>query len=73
MPKIPAITPKKVIKKYKRLGFIHDHTTGSHFVMYHPISGKRVVIPLHLRDIPKGTLSAMLRESGINREEFLSA
>lgn len=73
MPKIPALSPKKVIKKLKRLGFIQDHITGSHIVMYHGVTGKRAVIPYHLKDIPKGTLSSILREAGVNRDEFLRA
>ena len=73
MPKIPALTPKKAIKKYKSLGFIRDHITGSHFIMWNPVTGKRAVIPYHLKDIPKGTLAGILRESGVSREEFLNA
>lgn len=72
MPKIPALSPKKVIKKLKRLGFIQDHITGSHVFMYHPDTRKRAVVPFHLRDIPKGTLGSILREAGISRDVFLS-
>lgn len=71
MPKLPSLTPKEVIKKFKKLGFSEDHQTGSHLIMYNPSSKKRVVIPFHLSDLPKGTFSAILRESGISREEFL--
>ena len=72
MPKIPSLTPKKVVQKLKKLGFIQDHITGSHIVMYHPQTQRRAVIPYHLRDIPKGTLSALLREANISRQEFLN-
>ena len=72
MPKLPSLTPKQLIKKLKRLGFIEDHTTGSHVVMYHHRSSRRAVIPFHLKDLKKGTLSAILREAGITREELLS-
>lgn len=73
MPKLPAISPKDVIKKLKKLGFVKDHQTGSHIVFYHQETDRRTVVPYHLGDIKKGTLSALLREAGIDRDEFLAA
>jgi predicted RNA binding protein YcfA (HicA-like mRNA interferase family) len=72
MPKLPQFTPKKLIKKLNRLGFVVDHTTGSHIIMYHKKGNRRAVIPYHLKDIPKGTLASLLREAGISRNELLS-
>ena len=73
MPKLPALKPKQVLKKLKKLGFIEDHTSDSHIIMYHPVSKKRAVVPYHLKDIPKGTLSSLLRETNISRDEFIKA
>lgn len=72
MPKLPALTSKQLLKKLKKLGFVKDHASGSHIIMYHPQTNRRAVVPFHLKDLPKGTLSAILRESGINRDELLS-
>ncbi|MEK7497392.1 MAG: hypothetical protein AAB656_00550 [Patescibacteria group bacterium] len=30
MPKLPSLTPKKLIQKLTRLGFVEDHQIGSH-------------------------------------------
>lgn len=73
MPKLPAIKAKEIIRKLKALGFKQDHITGSHVILYHPNTRKRAVVPYHLQDIPKGTLSSMLREAGITREEFIES
>jgi len=73
MPKLPTLKPKQVLKKLKKLGFIKDHTSGSHIIMYHPVNKKRAVIPYHLKDIPKGTLASLLREADISRDEFIKA
>lgn len=73
MPKLPAVKPKELIRKLKSLGFMEDHITGSHIILYHPVTKRRTVVPFHLKDIPKGTLSAILRESGITRNEFLES
>jgi predicted RNA binding protein YcfA (HicA-like mRNA interferase family) len=45
-------------------GFVLDHTSGSHYIYYHPVSRRRAVVPQHNRDLPKGTLMSLLRESG---------
>ena len=68
MPK--TYTPKQVIKKFHKLGFIEDRQSGSHKILYNEETGKRVVVPYHLGKIPKGTMSAILREAGITKTKF---
>ena len=70
MPKI--YTPKQVISKFKKLGFIEDRQSGSHKIFYKPDSKQRAVIPYHLKELPKGTFKAILRESKVSQEEFES-
>ncbi|MCX6705603.1 MAG: type II toxin-antitoxin system HicA family toxin [Candidatus Woesebacteria bacterium] len=70
MPKLPAIKPRILIKRLKKAGFIEDHQSGSHVVMYHPKTGRRAIIPYHFRDIPKGTLNSLIKEAGISKEEI---
>ncbi len=72
MPKLPVLTPKQLLRKLIKLGFTKDHTTGSHIVMLHQQTKRRAVIPMHLTDIPKGTLNSLLKEAGISREEILN-
>jgi predicted RNA binding protein YcfA (HicA-like mRNA interferase family) len=69
MPKLPSLKPKEVVKKLRKLGFIEHHQVSSHLTMKHP-TGRRAVIPMHLKDIPKGTLNSLLKEAGISREEI---
>lgn len=68
MPK--TYTPKQVIAKFKKLGFIEDRQSGSHKILYQPDTKQRAVIPYHLKELPKGTLKAILRESKVSKEEF---
>jgi len=72
MPKLPAVRPREVIQFLQRNGFVLDHTSGSHFVFYHPGSKRRAVVPRHNRDMPKGTLLSLLREAGFAREELIA-
>lgn len=71
MPK--TYTPKQVIAKFKKLGFVEDRQSGSHKIFYNPATKQRVVIPYHLKELPKGTFKAILRESKIAKEEFEAA
>ena len=70
MPKLPTITPKKLLKILHKHDFIVDHTTGSHYILYRASDKRRVVVSYHGKDIPKGTLHAILKSADINRDEL---
>nr|MDO8133913.1 type II toxin-antitoxin system HicA family toxin [Candidatus Njordarchaeum guaymaensis] len=70
MPKLPPLTPDKVIKILERKGFTLDRVRGSHHIYYNPVTKKRVIVPLHKRELPKGTLLEILRQADISRDEF---
>lgn len=70
MPKLPAITPKKLLTILKKNNFEIDHTTGSHYILYNPETSKRVVLPFHRKDIPKGALFSILKEAGLSKEDL---
>jgi len=70
MSKLPSFTAKSLIKKLQSLGFVIHRQSGSHVVMFHHPTKRRAVIPYHLKDIPHGTLSAILREAKITHQEI---
>lgn len=70
MPKLPNLTPRKLIAILKKKGFQLDHTTGSHFIFYHPETERRVTVPYHTKDIPKGTLHSIRKQSGLSMEDI---
>jgi len=57
MPKFPSLTSKNLLKILKRKGFEIDRVTGSHYILYHPVSRKRITFPFHAKDLPKGTFA----------------
>lgn len=73
MPKLPVLKPRKIVQKLTKLGFIKHHQVGSHLTMKHPSTHRRAVIPMHLTDLKKGTLAAILREAEIDRDEFINS
>lgn len=69
-PKLRSLTAKQIIKLLKLRGFRLDHTTGSHYIFYRAIDRKRVTVPYHSKDLPKGTLLSILKQAGISKEEL---
>ncbi len=70
MPKLPTLTPQKIIKVLEKKGFVLDRTKGSHYIYYNKETNKRAIIPVHKRDLPKGTLLEILKQAGISKEEL---
>jgi predicted RNA binding protein YcfA (HicA-like mRNA interferase family) len=73
LPKIPAITSAKVIRILRGAGFVFDrHAKGSHEIYYNPVTKRRTTVPNHPgTTLPKGTLMAIIKQAGIDRNEFL--
>ncbi|MEW6235858.1 MAG: type II toxin-antitoxin system HicA family toxin [Candidatus Omnitrophota bacterium] len=71
MPKLPLIFGKTAIKTFEKIGYVFDRQKGSHIVLRHIDSPhRRLTIPNHTV-LSKGTLRAILRESGLSIEEFI--
>lgn len=67
--KLKPISSLKLIKFLSTKGFLVHHKKGSHFVLFKKNFG-RVVVP-ERKNLAIGTLRAILRETGISREEFV--
>jgi len=72
-PKLPALRARDVISKLRKAGFEFDRQAkGSHEIWYHPQTHRRVVVPNHPGDIPKGTLRKMIQQAGLTVDEFMA-
>ena len=57
-----------------RDGYVFDRqAAGSHEIWRHAVSGRKVTVPHHAKDMAEGTLRAILREAQIEVEAFLRA
>jgi predicted RNA binding protein YcfA (HicA-like mRNA interferase family) len=69
------LTPLKaeiVIKILEDTGFSFIRQTGSHVIMQ-DLDGRSVVIPVHPgEELGRGILRAIIRQSGLTRDEFLT-
>lgn len=72
MPKLPVIKDRQLIQVLKRLGFFqHPERGSSHLVFKHP-DGRRTAVARHPgKDMPRGTLRAILRDINVPPEEFI--
>ena len=59
------MTPKELRKKVEKSGFVFTRQSGGHAIFKHPVQKTRVVIPMHSKDIPIGTLHAILKDAGL--------
>jgi len=72
MDPLPVIKPREVINALLRGGFYLHHQTGSHARLIHRTrTDLRVTVPIHSKDIPKGTLRRIIRQADLTVDEFL--
>lgn len=62
--------PKELIKLLEQKGFVLDRIKGSHHIYLHVKKKLRVVIPLNSKDLPTGTLHAIMKQAGIDKKEL---
>jgi len=68
--KTPSYTSKEIICLLEQKGFVFDRSSGSHQIYMLPDGSKRVIVPLHNKDLPKGTLHNILRQAGIDKTDM---
>jgi predicted RNA binding protein YcfA (HicA-like mRNA interferase family) len=65
------ISGKKAAKIFAKFGYILDHQTGSHMILYHE-SLPTLSIPDH-KELAPGLLRGLIRKSGLTVDQFLGS
>jgi predicted RNA binding protein YcfA (HicA-like mRNA interferase family) len=74
MGRLAGFRYKEIIRRLKTFGFeFNRHAAGSHEIWFNPITERYTTIPNHSRDMPEGTLRAILKQAGISPNDFLNA
>jgi len=69
--RLPIISPKELCRFLEKMDFVLIRQRGSHRLYRHP-DGRQTVVPVHPgKDIRRKLLRAILKEIGMEREEFL--
>lgn len=57
--------PIDMIKQLQRNSFIIVSQNGSHVKLKNPETGRTVIVPMHNKDLKKGTEQAILKQAGL--------
>jgi len=71
MSSLPTLSANEIVKALVRKGFEVKRQSGSHIILVrqNPLPKRTVVIPSY-SEIAKGTLLSIIRQTGINRDDF---
>lgn len=70
--RLPAVRPREVVRALERAGWEVHRQRGSHLTMKKAAVRHLVTVPMHRRDIPRGTLHGILEDAGLSVEEFVA-
>lgn len=69
--RLPALKSREVVIALKAIGFKEARQTGSHLTLTNPTNKRIVMAPMHSRDIKRGLLTAIIKNAGLTRKQFL--
>jgi len=71
MTRLPVVSGRQLVKALAKIGYLFDDQEGSHIILRRQSPPhRRLTIPDH-KEIAKGTLKNILRESGLTTEELI--
>jgi predicted RNA binding protein YcfA (HicA-like mRNA interferase family) len=74
MGRLTGYRYRDIIKRLKQLGLrFHRQAAGSHEIWFNESLRRYTTIPNHPGDMPEGTLRAILRQAGVEVNQFLDA
>jgi predicted RNA binding protein YcfA (HicA-like mRNA interferase family) len=68
--KLPAISGREAVRALEPAGFVQVGVKGSHGKLAHDERHLTVIVPLHRRALPRGTLVSILRQAGMTPDEL---
>ena len=71
MTKFPSLKPREVEKILLKNSFIIKRQSGSHRIFYNSGLDSIVILPVHSKDIPTGTLRSIIKQSKLSDGQFL--
>jgi predicted RNA binding protein YcfA (HicA-like mRNA interferase family) len=72
LPKLPLLSGEVVCRILERCDFVRVRQRGSHVVMQKAMEGTTITVPVPMhREIRQGTLSSIIRQSGLTRDDFM--
>ena len=70
MSKLPVVSGRQLCQILEKAGYLIDHQTGGHIILRQKTPPhRRLTVPNH-KEIAKGTLRAIVRQSGLTLYRF---
>jgi len=67
---LPRVSGRDVVKALLKAGYEQDRQRGSHIILRQlTYPHRRIVVPDH-KEVAKGTLRSIIRETGLTVDEF---
>ena len=57
--------PREIVRLLKENGYTEVSQNGSHKKMYNKENNKTIIVPMHSKDLKKGTENAILKFAGL--------
>jgi predicted RNA binding protein YcfA (HicA-like mRNA interferase family) len=71
LSKLPVISGADCVKALSKIGFELYRQRGSHIVVVRKSPPSQTTVPNH-RELDRGTLRAIIRQTGLTVEEFIA-
>ena len=69
MARVPVISGGEFVRAVARIGYVWERTHDSHMILIGP-AGRRLSVTRH-KELGRGLLRALIRDTGLTREAFL--
>lgn len=57
--------PKEMVRLLKKQGYIIKSQNGSHVKLYNEDSKSTIIVPMHAKELKKGTENAIMKQAGL--------
>ena len=72
MARLQELKYRDIVRRLRKIGFrFYRQGKGSHELWVRDVDGKVIPVPHHSKTIRKGTVRAIIRETGLSVEEFM--
>ena len=68
--RLPSARPRQVLRALQKAGWEIHRRRGSHVSLRKEGCPYVVTIPMHAREMPRGTLMDIVKDAGLTPEEF---
>jgi len=64
-----TLKPRELVRALEKHGFVLLRQRGSH-AQYRHTDGRKTSVPMHSKELPKGTCHKILKQAGLSLEEI---